>query len=245
MQNNSLQTGQQANPQKPEFTIWKIIPGIIISILMPTLCLIMISGNWNWWEGWTLILVTSLITVAGRYILIRKHPGLANERANYKEKEGTQEWDKKLMPLIAIYGPIAVWAVAGLDKRFSLSTVLPPEIEIAAFLIITIAYLFSTWAMLENQFFAAIVRIQHDRDHKVIDSGPYAIVRHPGYAGSFIASLFIPLALSTFWVYIPVLLANLIVFVRTAKEDQFLQAELPGYADYTQKTRYRLIPGIW
>jgi len=98
---------------------------------------------------------------------------------------------------------------------------------------------------LENKFFAAVVRIQSDRDHKVIDSGPYRLVRHPGYAGSFLASLLIPLALSTYWVYIPVLLANLVIILRTAKEDHFLRAELPGYAEYAQKTRYRLLPEIW
>ena len=228
------------------FPVWKVLPGLLIALLLPIICLFLISGQWDWWEGWVFVLISGLVTISGRLILIKKHPGLAFERASYKEKENVQEWDKKLMPFVAIYGPLLIWIATGLDKRFSTAPTLPWPVEITALVLILLGYIFSTWAMLENQFFAAIVRIQNDREHKVIDSGPYAIVRHPGYAGSFIAALFIPLALSTYWVFIPVIFANTFVIIRTAKEDQFLQQNLEGYAEYAKsKTRFRLIPGIW
>lgn len=228
------------------FPVMKVLPGLLIAILLPMLCLFLVSGKWNWWEGWLFVLISGLVTIIGRLSLIKKHPDLAFERANYQGKEDAQEWDKKLMPFVAIYGPLLIWITAGLDKRFSNTTALPWPVEVGAFLLILLGYLFSTWAMLENRFFAAIVRIQNDRGHKVIDSGPYSIVRHPGYAGSFLASLFIPLALSTYWVYFPVLFANLFVIIRTAKEDRFLHENLDGYAEYAKnKTRFRLIPGIW
>jgi protein-S-isoprenylcysteine O-methyltransferase Ste14 len=223
----------------------KIIPGFLIAFLISILCLIVVSGKWDWWEGWLLALVTNLTTIGGRILLIKKHPDLATERANYKEQTGVQAWDKKLMPIVAIFGPLSIWIAAGLNKRFVSTGTLPASIEIAAFILISVAYIFSTWAMLENQFFAAVVRIQKDRQHQVIEGGPYRVVRHPGYAGSFIATLFIPLALSTYWAYIPVVLTNIILCIRTAKEDHFLLAELPGYADYATRTLYRLIPGIW
>jgi protein-S-isoprenylcysteine O-methyltransferase Ste14 len=245
MTNTNPSNSPDQKTQAGHFQLTKALPGMIFTILLPFVCLILISGQWGWWQGWALLSITSLATIGGRYLLIKKQPDLANERVNYKEKSGTQSWDMKLMPIVAIFGPLAIWITAGLDKRFSASVPLPAVIEITALLLVAAAYAFSTWAMLENRFFAAVVRIQTDRHHLVIESGPYRLVRHPGYAGSFIASLLIPLALGTFWVYIPALLTNLVVCIRTAKEDQFLQAELSGYTAYTQKTRYRLIPGIW
>lgn len=228
------------------FPIWKILPGILIAILLPMLCLFLIPGKWDWWEGWAFVFISGLVTIVGRIILIKKHPGLAYERANYQDKADAQEWDKKLMPFVAIYGPLLIWIAVGLDKRFSNTPALPWPVEVAALILILMGYLFSTWAMLENQFFSAVVRVQSDRGHKVIDSGPYTIVRHPGYAGSVMASIFIPLALSTYWVYIPILFANCFVIIRTVKEDRFLQENLTGYKDYAaHKTRYRLIPGLW
>ncbi len=245
MQNNELNTQPQLPTKQAAFSMRKVIPGFLIAFLISILCIIVVSGKWDWWEGWLLVIITSATTTGGRLLLIKKHPDLANERANYKEQTGVQTWDKKLMPIVAIFGPLSIWIAAGLNKRFVSTGTLPISIEIAAFILIFAAYTFSTWAMLENQFFAAVVRIQKDRQHQVIETGPYQFVRHPGYAGSFFATLFIPLALSTYWAYIPVLLTNLILCIRTAKEDRFLQAELPGYAEYETRTRYRLIPGIW
>jgi protein-S-isoprenylcysteine O-methyltransferase Ste14 len=99
--------------------------------------------------------------------------------------------------------------------------------------------------MVANRFFAAVVRIQSDRDHKVVTGGPYRVVRHPGYAGGIWAWLATPLMLGTLWAYIPALLTIAAMVVRTALEDQTLHSELPGYAEYAQHTRYRLLPGVW
>jgi protein-S-isoprenylcysteine O-methyltransferase Ste14 len=91
--------------------------------------------------------------------------------------------------------------------------------------LISLGYAFAAWALAENRFFSSVVRIQTDRGHVVCDSGPYRIVRHPGYAGN--------------------ILALIIAVIRTALEDQTLQEELPGYRDYAQRVRYRLIPGMY
>ena len=99
--------------------------------------------------------------------------------------------------------------------------------------------------MVANRFFSAVVRIQHDRGHKVVRDGPYRIVRHPGYAGGLYTWLTAPLMLGTLWAYIPALLTVCALVVRTALEDRTLIQELPGYAEYTARTRYRLLPGIW
>jgi protein-S-isoprenylcysteine O-methyltransferase Ste14 len=102
-----------------------------------------------------------------------------------------------------------------------------------------------TWAESVNKFFETTVRIQTDRGHNVIDTGPYAIVRHPGYV--FMCSLLvgIPLALCSLWALIPAVLSCSLLVVRTVLEDKTLRAELPGYVDYAQRVRYRLVPGVW
>ena len=101
------------------------------------------------------------------------------------------------------------------------------------------------WALVENRFFAAVVRIQAERGHVVCDSGPYRIVRHPGYAGNILALPGMALALSLLWTLLPATAALSIAVSRTALEDRTLQEELPGYRDYAQRVRYRLIPWIY
>jgi protein-S-isoprenylcysteine O-methyltransferase Ste14 len=104
---------------------------------------------------------------------------------------------------------------------------------------------FSTWAMLENRFFSAVVRIQRDRNQTVVSTGPYRLVRHPGYAGGVVTYLATPFVLDAMWGWIPAALVILGVFIRTWLEDRTLQEELDGYKDYTQDVHHRLVPGIW
>ena len=102
-----------------------------------------------------------------------------------------------------------------------------------------------TWAESVNKFFEPTVRIQTDRGHKVIDTGPYALVRHPGYVAACLLFMGMPLALGSLWALIPAVLSCLLLVVRTILEDRTLREELSGYEEYTQRVRYRLIPGVW
>ena len=99
--------------------------------------------------------------------------------------------------------------------------------------------------MATNPFLSTIVRIQDDRGHYVVTSGPYRYVRHPMYAMMFLMWPGIALELGSWWALIPAAVIVIVFVIRTALEDRTLQAELPGYADYTQHTRYRLVPGVW
>jgi len=102
-----------------------------------------------------------------------------------------------------------------------------------------------TWSGVSNPFFEKMVRIQTEVEHRVVDSGPYSIVRHPGYVGLIITFLATPLLLPSRWICILSLVAALLLVIRTALEDRTLSAGLPGYAEYATKVRFRLIPGIW
>ncbi len=135
--------------------------------------------------------------------------------------------------------------VAGLDHRWGWSPEFPLWLIVLGFILIALGYVFAAWAMAENRYFSSVVRIQADRGHAVCDSGPYRIVRHPGYAGNIPPLLGIVLALGSVWTLIPAAVALIIAVTRTALEDQTLQKELPGYRDYVQIVRYRLVPGIY
>ena len=102
-----------------------------------------------------------------------------------------------------------------------------------------------SWAESVNKFSETTVHIQTDRGHTVIDTGPYALVRHPGYVAACLLCLGMPLALGSLWAFIPVILSGLLMVLRTVWEDQTLREELAGYEEYTQRVRYRLIPGVW
>ena len=162
-----------------------------------------------------------------------------------EQVQKTKAWDKVLAPLMALSVSFPLVIVAGLDHRFGWSTLLPLSLIAPGFLLITLGYAFAAWALIENRFFFSVVCVVADRGHVVCDTGPYRIVRHPGYAGNIVALPGIVLALNSQWTLIPAALALIIAVIRTALEDQTLRDELPGYRAYSRRVRYRLIPGIY
>ncbi len=223
----------------------RMIVGVIIFLLYTPLVLFITSGQLDWWMAWVYSAVSVILLLSSRVLMARKHPDLVAERASYRDAEGVKEWDKKLVPLIAQVGPLIVLIVAGLDKRFGWSSPISLWVSLAAWGIAFLGFFISTWALVENQFFSSVVRIQTDRGHTVCNTGPYKYVRHPGYAGGLIWYVMTPLILGTLWAYVPTLFVILLTVLRTSLEDKTLQAELPGHQEYTRQTRYRLVPGIW
>jgi protein-S-isoprenylcysteine O-methyltransferase Ste14 len=139
------------------------------------------------------------------------------------------------------------WVVAGLDVgRFHWSDTIPRALQIGSFVIFVAANALAFWAMRVNRFFSSIVRIQSDRGQYVVTAGPYAFVRHPGYAAGFLLIIASGIALSS-WLAAAFVIATNLPFImrRLIVEDRVLQAQLPGYADYARQVRWRLLPGIW
>jgi protein-S-isoprenylcysteine O-methyltransferase Ste14 len=225
-------------------TVIKIIWGLAFFLGLPVL-LFLLAGTWNWWQAWLYIGISFTATLTSRIFVNKLHPDLIKERASFDNKKDTKPWDRILMPAVAIIMPTLYFLTAGLDKRYGWSGGIPFWFYIIALIITLGGYAFSTWAILENRFFSAVVRIQTDRNQSVIDSGPYRIVRHPGYAAGLMVALMFPLMLGSWWAYIPVGMMIFLTILRTALEDQALIKELPGYAEYIQKTKFRLLPGIW
>ena len=224
---------------------WKVILRFIITTLFMLGVLFLAGGSLNWWEAWAYAAMTMIVLLSSRAVLILKNPELAQERSEAGQKENVKPWDKILMPITAIYLPLISWVVAGLDKRFGWSPDLPDTTQVIALAIIFLGSSIGTWAMITNRFFSSHVRIQTDRGHQVVNTGPYRFVRHPGYAGGLISWLAAPVFFSSYWIIIPTILAIIGSILRTALEDRTLQKELPGYEEYASTVRYRLIPGIW
>ncbi len=217
---------------------------VAVYLFIP-LVLLVCGGDLGWWQAWGYSLLIVAAGPGGRIWAERRHPGLMAERQNMEKAQSAKAWDKVLAPLMALSLSFPLVIVAGLDHRFAWSPASPLWLIMPGFILIVLGYAFAAWALAENRFFSSVVRIQIDRGHVVCDTGPYRFVRHPGYAGNLLALPGMVLALSSMWTLIPAAVALIITVIRTALEDRTLQDELPGYRDYAQRVRYRLIPGIY
>lgn len=213
--------------------VWPAILGLVLYAA---------SGCWNWPLAWAYLGLYAAVLVVGSFFAIHRDPGFTSERT--QAKEGTKTWDRWLSG--PLFSPLwlALYVVAGLDQRHGWSPDLAP-VAIAAVGVAGLGYLVPVWAMATNRFYGRYVRIQTDRGHTVVTTGPYRFVRHPAYAGLCVFMLASALALESLWALIPAALVVVVLVVRTALEDRTLLAELPGYAEYAQRTRYRLLPGVW
>jgi protein-S-isoprenylcysteine O-methyltransferase Ste14 len=219
------------------------IARFFVVLLLPVLMFV-IAGRWDWWQGWVFLGSYLGLTVISRVLLIILNPDLAKERANFTEAQGAKRWDKKIAPLV-VFVPLLALIVAALDFRLGWSPEFPLWLELAGLALLLVGYAFSAWAMLVNRYFSGTVRIQTDRGHQVISSGPYRLMRHPGYAGGLLADAGMPFLLGSIWMFVLMLVPLILLVVRTALEDRTLQEELPGYKEYAGRVRYRLFPGIW
>ena len=146
--------------------------------------------------------------------------------------------------VLALYP--ATFVVAGLDAiRFGPYLPMTEFVQVAGLFVYLLGYGFAYWAVFSNPFFATFVRIQEERGHSVVSCGPYALIRHPGYAGVLLAHLALPFALESIWALLPTALATLFFVARTSREDRTLQNCLPGYREYQARVRWRLLPGVW
>ena len=159
--------------------------------------------------------------------------------------DDAKAWDKVVARLVG-WGGALIPLTAGLDVRGNWSGGdFGWGWKTLALVVILLGYWIGTLALMENRFFSGVVRIQTDREHHVVDSGPYGVVRHPGYAGAILTYLATPILLDSLWTFGVVTFFSVVLILRTMLEDRTLQAELPGYAAYAQRTKYRLLTGIW
>ncbi|NMA31405.1 MAG: isoprenylcysteine carboxylmethyltransferase family protein [Candidatus Methanofastidiosa archaeon] len=200
------------------------------------------SGSIGILRAWAYIGVYTAGSLVSCVLLVKKVPGLLNQRG--KIQEGTNKLDKCLILIYFLFAIVVTPLIAGLDYRFGISP-LPFYFLYIGIGLYFVSLVFSIWPMLHNPFFEGTVRIQKNRDQKVIESGPYSIVGHPGYLGMLIGSLPLPFVFGSLLSFIPVSVMISLVFIRTYYEDRVLQGGLEGYTRYCQRIKYRLIPLVW
>jgi protein-S-isoprenylcysteine O-methyltransferase Ste14 len=231
------------NRQQGLFSPRLIVQVLLLVVVVPFLPLL-ISARWHWWEAWVYAAVSILTFAISRMLAARRHPDLIAERARILQHEDMQHWDKQLAPLLGIGGGL-VLLVAGLDARFGWSPTFSLGWKILSLAIILAGYVLGSYALIENRFFSGVVRLQTERGHQVVSSGPYRWMRHPGYAGALLSYLAMPVLLDSLWAYLPTIFTTIVLIVRARLEDGFLRDELDGYSDYARRVRYRLLPGVW
>lgn len=197
------------------------------------------SGRINWLWAWVYIGAGIVILAINATVM---SPELIAERG--KKKEDAKYWDT-IITRLTILPMLAVFVVAGLDIRFGWTAPPPLMTHMVGLILVLAGNLLVTWAMVSNHYFSTVVRLQFDRGHSVATGGPYRFVRHPGYVGFIVSNIGTPLLFGSVWTLIPAVVASLLFVIRTALEDRTLQEELPGYHDFANRIRYRLLPGIW
>ena len=209
--------------------------------IMLALFVFLPAGTFDYWQGWVFSGVFTLCSLIVTAYLAITDPKLLERRLDAgprAEKEPTQ----KVIMAFAMICFAALVIVSALDHRFGWSDV-PTSVVLAGNLLIVLSFAAVTRVMRENTFSASTIQIAED--HKVISTGPYAHVRHPMYSGALLMLIGFPLALGSWWGLLLLIPTIGGIVWRLLDEEQFLKKNLPGYTDYTQKVRYRLLPGIW
>jgi protein-S-isoprenylcysteine O-methyltransferase Ste14 len=214
---------------------------VIFSFAITSVCLFGSVGRFDWSNAWVLLGLNVAVSIANVALLWRSTELIA-ERSNIK---AGKSWDKVIVAIAVLLGPVATWITAGLDTRFHWSDGMPHLAFLSGVVVAVLAAALIAWAMRTNQFFSAVVRIQKDRGHLVVTSGPYRFVRHPGYTGMAAFTLVTPLILNSRWAFVPAVVTAAVTMLRTALEDRTLHNELDGYADYARRVKCKLVPAIW
>ena len=229
MGNNQLPQGKLTKMVSVRLLVF--IPLLLAMFFLP-------AGTFAYWEAWVYLTVLLIPMVLVLIYLIRNDPELLERRMRMREKESEQ----KLIIKISYLYFLLVFLLPGFDKRLGWSNI-PVVVVIVADVLVLVGYGMFFLALRENRYASRIIEVE--KEQKVISSGPYAIVRHPMYVGVSLIYIFSPLALGSYWATIPSLLIIPLLVARIRNEESVLGRELKGYKEYMQKTKYRLIPGIW
>lgn len=227
---------------KPQRSAWKFIRGVLSMTAMIAL-LFVAAGRLNWSRGWIFVALFLASMIVMGTLLRLLNPATMRARMAGPGKD-TKPFDRIFLrifiPLVFLQ-PV----VAALDAVRFRWTAMPFAAVWPGALLLLVSTSLMTWAMVVNPHAEMSVRIQTDRGHRVITTGPYRFVRHPMYVGMLLMYCSFNLILGTWWAFVVVAAIAALVVWRTAMEDRTLMRELPGYSDFAAQTRWRLLPGLW
>ena len=215
---------------------------LIVLVIIQGVLLFVSAGSLRWPAGWWYIGLYVLMLLLASFLMIPNRREVVEERS--KGAKGGKTWDRWLTQLMIIPS-LGLLVLTGLDQRWNWTQPLPLWLRLSGVVIFILGYALVLWAMYTNKYFSQVVRIQSERGHVAVTDGPYRIVRHPGYLGMTTSMLGAVFILDSLYGLACFLLYLVLIITRAALEDRTLQAELPGYAEYATRTRYRLFPGVW
>jgi protein-S-isoprenylcysteine O-methyltransferase Ste14 len=215
---------------------------IAVGFIFEAVVLFLAAGRLNWVWAWVFLGIYLVSVSVNSAFMVRTSPETIAERGKPGEMK---DWDKLVSGLWSLAQFVLLPLTAALDVRFGWTQGLGTAWHITGAAVFAAGLGLFGWAMITNAYFSTTVRIQSERGQTVCSSGPYRFIRHPGYSGTILQSLGVPLLLGSWWALIVSITAVVLIAVRTSLEDRTLQAELPGYQDFAGEVRYRLVPGIW
>ncbi len=237
---------KQGFKEKVGFVL-KFIFGILIQIPI----IFLPAWTIRWAEGWVWIGLFLIYMIGVTSYLLKNDVELLKKRMTYKLP--SQKWDRYIMYGLFITMPL-IWILPGFDFQFGWSpntsttlswTNIRWWVELIGVVGVALSLLIIFFVMKHNTYLARVVEIQKEGEHKVITTGPYRVVRHPMYSAFIVLILCTPFLMGSYFALIPAVLSAALLITRTVFEDRMLHTELVGYPEYVQKTRFRLIPGIW
>ncbi len=202
------------------------------------------AGNWLWPEAWAFLAIFTLCSILFCAWLWRRDPALLESRMGSLVQKGQSNWDKVFMSTIVV-GWNAWLVLMALDAQRWHTSQMPVWLEAAGALLILAGFAATVPVFRANSFAAPVVRVQEERGQYVIDTGPYAVVRHPMYAAALLYLAGVPLLLGSWYGLIGTALIALGVAWRASKEENLLKRDLAGYSAYMTRVRWRLVPYIW
>jgi protein-S-isoprenylcysteine O-methyltransferase Ste14 len=205
----------------------------------------LVAGRTDLFRAWLWAIVTFIYYSGGMMVILKVNPTLLNERGSWNKKKDIKTWDKILIQVFGTVGLYFHTILMALDVgRFEWSQ-LSPWFILPGMILYTGGFNLVYWSMAENTHFETTVRIQHERDHRVITTGPYRIVRHPGYAGLIMTNFGSTMILGSLYGFITAFATVIVLGFRTWLEERTLAEELEGYRGYREDVRYMLLPFIW
>lgn len=211
-----------------------ILPFVVLIVL--SLIFFLPAGTLRFWQAWIYLSIFSITTIFMVVYFSIKSPELLTRRSDFREQKTVQKIPSFLKLFLLMY------LIPGLDFRFNWSTV-PVWLVIAANIIVCLGYVFIIIVFNENSYASSVIKLENKQS--VISTGPYAVIRHPMYAGMLLMTLFTPPALGSYWAFIPCMLFVPWLYLRIRNEEATLLNGLPGYVEYCEKVQYRLFPFIW
>ena len=240
--NGNTGTDQAQERPNTRAIVLKGLLMLLASLVILAAILFGSAGRLDWVMAWAFIAALMACVMVNIVVLVRTNPDVIEERMS--RPKHVKRWDLVLSSILGVF-VMAGLPLAGLDNRFGWSPPIAPALHVAGLALVVVGDLLFLWAMAVNKFCSKLVRIQKERGHHVITTGPYRYVRHPGYVGWSMLAAGIPLILGSLWTFIPVGLAICLTLVRTVLEDKTLKEELDGYEEYARRVRYKLLPGVW